>query len=459
MGGTGRQQGRIGHDRGVPRRPATRRAAAALALALLPLLAAPAGCVGTGEPLPTGEAPTVTVEGAAPAEAGGGAPADQGDIIIVEGAPPDAGAGGGLRIPADVTTSRGGSADLATETLGERAGQITRFYRLRHLTGAQIIPILNLWKSAQGRIQDFPTLNMIIITDTPEYMTQLDQILARLDMSLPQVEIEARVIEVLHTTDFEYGWELGIDREPITGGGVRRIDGTFHSQSFLESLVTGAPFQGASMEFVTVGHLFEELGDMDLIIRALERQGYADILSNPRILVQSGTQATIKATTREPVQEAVLVNNVLQLTVRYEEVGVTLEVTPQVIGSEGIRMSIHPRVSAVQGTRAAGAQSTPVPIIAVREVSTLVDVDDGETIVIGGLYERRLVQNDTYVPILGQIPLIGDLFRSQNERQSLTEIVFILKVDILSQETERQGRLLDPRNRPGVGGGGAGDGG
>lgn len=334
---------------------------------------------------------------------------------------------------------------------GPLKGYVTKFYKIRHVLGATLVQVLNNWKTPQGRILDLPLHNMLIITEQKDVLETMERILDQIDRVPPQVEIEAKVIEIRRSSNYEFGFELHVDRTPAANTAFRKFDGAFNSNSFLDSLRPGAlPFQGASMDWAAIGKAQQILGDFDYVIRALEQDGYAEVLSAPRIVVHSGHKAILNAKTKEPILITNIVNTTLQqVTTTFEPVGVQLEVTPVVVGSEAILLDVKPYVSSVVEYIQNPTGGLPIPRIAERSADTQVDLRNGELLVIGGLYEKTVLKDSAKVPIVGHIPLIGKLFSSIDDQQATTDIIFILKLRILSNVERADERL---RSIPGADG-------
>jgi type II secretory pathway component GspD/PulD (secretin) len=320
---------------------------------------------------------------------------------------------------------------------------VTKFYKIRHVIGAQLAAVLNNWKTPQGRIIDMPLHNMLIITEQREVLDTMERILEQIDRVPAQVEIEAKVIEIRRSSNYEFGFELHVDRSPASNTAFRRFDGAFNSPSFLDSLRPGAlPFQGASINWAAIGKAQEILGDFEYVLRALEKDGYAEVLSAPRIVVHSGHKAILTAKTKEPILITNIVNTTLQqVTTTFEPVGVTLEVTPVVVGSEAILLDVKPSVSSVVEYLQNPTGGLPIPHISERTADTEVDLRNGEILVIGGLFEKQIRKDSVKVPIVGHIPLIGRLFSSIDDEEIKTDVIFILKLRILSNVERADERL------------------
>ena len=337
------------------------------------------------------------------------------------------------------------------ETTGALKGYVTKFYRVRNQSGPELEKLLNNWKSEKARILQAPQHNMLIITELAEHMPVLERVLAQIDVVPPQVEIEAKVVEILETDGYEYGFEFMVDRAPAGDTLLRSYDGRFNSNSYLESLAapTSAPFQGGAMTFASVGDVVEEFGDFEFIVRALETEGYAEIVSSPRIVCRSGQTALLQTQTKLPIQEVNIQNtNNTRITTRYENVGVTLEVTPQVVGRDAISVSVKPTVSnVVRFEINPSAAGVPVPVIAERKAETRVDIRNGELLVIGGLLDKQQRTDQRGIPILSDLPLIGILFRSNNDQYQKTNVVFILRIRILTAAEKARDRSQIPLTR------------
>jgi general secretion pathway protein D len=401
----------------------------ALGLALL-LCTSLAGC-GTADPASDYDSDGFVIadEGAAPD--GGDPPTDFHDFPAASDL-----------LPRDFTME---------ETTGPLKGYVTKFYRVRNQSGAELEKLLKNWKSEKARILPVPQHNMLVITELAEQMPVLERVLAQIDVVPPQVEIEAKVVEILETRGYEYGFEFLVDRAPAGDTLLRSYDGRFASNSFLESLAApnAAPFQGGSMSFASVGDVVEEFGDFEFIMRALESEGYAEIVSSPRIVCRSGQKAILQTQTKLPIQDVNIQNAAnTRITTRYEPVGVTLEVTPQVVGRDAISVNVKPTVSnVVRFEFNPSAAGVPVPVIAERKAETRVDIRNGELLVIGGLLDKQQRSDQRGLPILSKLPLIGILFSSTDDLYQKTNVVFILRIRILTAAEKARDRSLIPMTR------------
>ncbi|MCZ6690023.1 MAG: hypothetical protein O7H41_10500, partial [Planctomycetota bacterium] len=261
-----------------------------------------------------------------------------------------------------------------------------------------------------------------------------------------QLEIKVIVVETSSSYQFEYGFDFFLDRTPASNSAFRSASTVYQNQSFLDSLLTGSNFQGTSVTFGSVGSVVTELGDLTLVLRALEDKGYAQILAEPSIVIHSGEEAEINAIVKEPIPQLEQINaQTTRITTRYEDVGVKFKVKVENIGTEGAVVSIHPEVSSVTGfTDPQTFGGLSVPKIAKREAKTVLDVQDGDRFVIGGLKDSRILIEHSQIPILGSIPIIGNLFKSRRERREQTDITFFIEVRILDESRKAEMKVQIP---------------
>ena len=269
-----------------------------------------------------------------------------------------------------------------------------------------------------------PKLNRVLVNDSVDEVPGLLNVLQDLDQPSPQVLVESRVVEITLDSDREY--ELSHIFENVGGGSSLLQD----SEIKLETPGSSpTPSMGLRL---TVRSL---AGDytLDHFIRLLVTEGNGQILSSPNIIVGAGNQASIVTGEDLPIQSATVVSGSVSTTTIFKRVGIKLYVTPLQVTDDMARLEINPEVSAVTGFTAAGEAGVSNPIVAVRSVRTTLSVKDGELLTIGGLLraERRGVVRK--VPYLGDLPVLGWLFKSTRDTEVKTMLVFFLRVNILSE--------------------------
>ncbi len=267
----------------------------------------------------------------------------------------------------------------------------------------------------------------LVVSDIPENMPRLRSLILELDSPTGQVLIEAKIVEFSDDSSHELGISWGALSPLNDEGGDEAV-------SYISNFNNGSDSEG--LFELTFGKFasFSDVKDLMASISALQKEGRADVLAQPQILTVDNREATIeivrnmalakKTTYREGSSES---------TVEpiFGQVGVSLKVTPHINNENVVTMEIEPMVSSAQ-------RSSYFPDDAVdtkhRTAHTTVMAGDGQTIVIGGLLRKDIIDTDFKVPILGDIPFLGQLFRKSISTEADTEIVLFLTPRILTGE-------------------------
>jgi type II secretory pathway component GspD/PulD (secretin) len=160
----------------------------------------------------------------------------------------------------------------------------------------------------------------------------------------------------------------------------------------------------------------------------LQTIGASELISSPTVTVLNGHRAMINTGSRVPVFEATGVGTNAQITTKYEETGVKVEIIPFIVGEDVIRIDLSVAVSAVTAEvpfNLAGVEVS-TPVISTRNTGTTVHVHSGQVLAVGGLRARDSIESITKVPVLGDIPILGWLFKSRSSRLRNSEIVFFI---------------------------------
>jgi type IV pilus assembly protein PilQ len=289
--------------------------------------------------------------------------------------------------------------------------------------------------------------NSIILTDTEEKISAFRELIERIDIPVQQVLIEARI--VIGTNSFRK--ELGVR---IAGDGVdTRGDRIFEYTGSMESLyanenggITGTFVDSDGDGSPDGAHSFPEntLVDLDvagafgsfatniissnfllgLELSALEESGFAEIVSQPKVITGDKQQATIQSGTQIPYQEESASGGT---TTAFEEAVLSLDVTPQITPDDRVVMDLVITQDSISGVTSNG-----VPIIDITQLETQVLVADGDTVVLGGIYQTESIDGVRKVPLLGDIPFLGRLFRNDIRDESKREILIFITPKILS---------------------------
>lgn len=290
------------------------------------------------------------------------------------------------------------AAFLAQDTL-------TRTRQLNYAVGKDLLPSLQEQLSERGQINVDERTNTLILTDVPSRLEEIERLLAALDRPERQVEIEARIVEA--TTQFarELGSELGL----AVGNMGDRTQGSLLVLAPAEEPVGAASF--------ATGKLLDTVR-LDAIISAAERRGEARILSKPRVSAQNNAQAMITQGAKIPIP----VQQNFTTTVRFETAALQLTVTPQITEEDTVALSIKVENNVPDFTRTV----LGIPTILTSESQTRVLVPDGGTTVIGGIFVEIDREAQDKVPGLGDIPVVGNLFKRNAKERETREILFFI---------------------------------
>jgi general secretion pathway protein D len=310
--------------------------------------------------------------------------------------------------------------------------------------------------STGGFIQADPATNSLIITAPEPLYKQVRAMIDQLDTRRSQIYIESLIVEVSgeNAADFGFQWQ-GIvgkrgDSNLVVGGTNFTPAG---GAGNIISLSTGAATgQIALGEGINIGLIRNFGGTYALaaIARALQSQANTNIISTPNLITLDNEEAKIIVGSNVPFITGQFTNtgatggatvNPFQ-TIERKDVGITLRVKPQ-IGADGtIRMTIFQESSSVSDKVAPGT-SNAGPSTNKRQIETNVVIDDGGILALGGLIEDRFVENRSKVPLLGDIPFVGGLFRSENRTKNRTNLMVFLRPTVLRDNATGEKLSLD----------------
>lgn len=257
--------------------------------------------------------------------------------------------------------------------------------------------------------------NALIVYSTPERYAIIEDLLEKLDIMPVQVLIEASIIEVTLTDKLQYGLEWYLR----AGGRMLKTK-------------DGLDLGSGGLDF----SLVSDVANFEVVINAMAKDDSVKILSNPRITVKDGKSASIMVGTEVPVivSEAVSADSVSSGTsdtvrsVQYRSTGISLNVTPRVHSRGVVSLEISQEVSEAAANTTSEISS---PIILNRSISTEVVAKDGQTILLGGLIKENNSDTVLKVPILGDIPILGYLFKTTSTGGDRTELVIMITPHII----------------------------
>lgn len=314
-------------------------------------------------------------------------------------------------------------------------------------------------KGSIGTREPSPVTNIadvLHVTAPPETLLYIDELLHKVLADQPQVELEVRVVEV--NLDDTIDWDSKVlarkledPRAPFDavtnppdgnfGAGLPILDGNQESgigagfTSFAQSAVSLSGFllslQGVHDNLVVDG-----------VLSFLQTVGSAEIISSPTITVLNGHRAKLATGDKLPIFKAGGNVNNPNVTTSFEPTGVTIDMVPFLVTDDLVRIDVSINVSTQTGAVPFSISGVEVssPIISTREAGTTVHVYSGQVFALGGLKSSTTIENITKVPLLGDIPILGWLFKSRTSQKRNTEILFFITPRVIIPSES----LLDP---------------
>ena len=333
-------------------------------------------------------------------------------------------------------------AQVEAEALAVDKVTVTRFLSYAH--SKDVVPTLKNFLTQRGDVISDDRTNALIIQDIPSVMPSIDRLLTQLDRKTQEVEIEARVVAATRSFARDIGTQLGFGwgNGNTSVGGASAVGSSPTSVFGLSPLY---PIIGTSVPSPTTGQqipLFSNLPvtspnsginflnasnnvRIDAVLTMAESRGLLKILSRPRVVTQNNIQALVRQGVRVPIVTQAQLGG--PPTVTYVDAFLRLTVVPQ-ITSEG---TIFLNVDVENTTPDFGRTVQGNPTLITQQATTQVLVTDGGTVVIGGVIQTQNSVNISQVPLLGNIPYLGNLFKRTSVSTSNQELIFFITPRII----------------------------
>jgi type IV pilus assembly protein PilQ len=315
---------------------------------------------------------------------------------------------------------------------------VTRF--LSYGRAKDVMPTIKKLLTTRGEVLADDRTNALIISDIPSIIPGLDRLITQLDRKTMQVEIEARVVSATRNFAQSFGTQLGfawgngstqIGGNPTTGSSPITYTSSSGTFPYFTSGGTIPLFSNLAPTGNTSGLGFSTaVGNyrVDVLLSAAESRGLAKVLSRPRVVTQNNVTAVVRQGYRIPIVTQSQLGG--PATTTYIDAFLRLTVTPQIT----IENTIFLAVDVENTTPDFGNSTTTVggnPSLLTQQATTQVLVSDGGTVVIGGVIQTSSSINVQQVPWLGNIPILGNLFKSRSVTTSTQELIFILSPKIV----------------------------
>jgi len=350
-------------------------------------------------------------------------------------------------------------ADLAAQNSVEELEPLrSEYLQINYAKAADLASLIksqsNSLLSKRGNVAVDDRTNTLLLQDTPDNLEQINRLVARLDVPVRQVEIEARVVLVNDDFERQLGSTLGLTEVQSNGNqGIVTTTGTaagtdqMISSALSNIQSTGSPYPvtiptGANAPnrynvnlpvsspdgSIAVG-ILSASRLIDLELSAAEAETEAKDISSPRVITANQKQATIMQGVEIPYQQSASSG---ATSIAFKNAVLQLQVTPQITPDNRIILDLDVRDDEV-GQVVVESGGVNVPAIDTREVTTQVLVNDGQTVVLGGILTTQSSNVVNQVPLLGDIPILGNLFKNTNKTNNKDELLIFVTPKIIRQ--------------------------
>ncbi|PKO42373.1 MAG: type IV pilus secretin PilQ [Betaproteobacteria bacterium HGW-Betaproteobacteria-4] len=337
----------------------------------------------------------------------------------------------------------------------QKASDVAKLLAGLPLTGAGAAPVAGPNSAAQrilskrGSAVADPQSNIIFINDIPSKLEEIRGFIRSIDTAARQVLIEARVVEAQDSFKRELGAKLGLinsKSSEILGTGINIAGGkmtpavtsgtTTTPATLIQNPMVGvnlpAPSTGGALAFSLFNSSFTRI--LNLEIAALEEDGIGKIISSPRVITANNVKAKIEDGTEVPYITAQTSSGATTYTVAFKPAKLSLEVTPQITPEGTVRMNLTVKKEEPDWTRAVSVNGFLNPPIKSSIVETNVVVENGGTVVIGGVFITDSQNTVDKVPLLGDIPFLGWLFKYKNDTGKRRELLVFITPRVISDK-------------------------
>lgn len=297
----------------------------------------------------------------------------------------------------------GGALFVSTREKINQGNTVTRVIPVRYI---KVKEAQNMVQGLLRTVVASEDVNALAVTGTPEEIAGVQELIKKIDVSQPQVILEAKIIEV--------------NQDALKDMGVDWFDQM--SIGFQESNrpSTFATTEAAPDSAFKVYSLARSPLQFDVVLKMLENNNKAKILSNPRVMTLNNQQSEIFVGDRIPYTITTVTGGVASTEVRFVEPGIRLRITPSIIDKDFVVIKIEPEVSFIYGFRGPNDQ---YPWVKTRNATAYVRIKNNQPFVLGGLLNQEDKKNLYKVPVLGSVPLIGNLFSYKKDSATSSELI------------------------------------
>ena len=327
-----------------------------------------------------------------------------------------------------------------------------RVFTLSYAKADDVKKTLDPILTKQGKIEVDVRSNTLVLSDTPTSLTKLSQLIEQLDTQTPQVLIEAKFVETTKNPQKDLGIDWGgtlLNHQVAAGGSAVTDDPTKPPKIIVDSQnrpVSGfqwaKPPGGSWSTPWSAGAALLDAGRASLVFSYLSQDSDTELLANPRVVTTDNGKARISIATQYPIPSFAFSEQTASLQINgfnYKDIGIILDVLPRINKNDFVTLEVTPEASSSTENatlQSGGGSAVQIPIINTRTATTTVLIKSGNTLAIGGLMRQDSSDNYTKVPLMGDAPLIGRLFRSKSLSKTKRDLLIFLTPTIVRPDSQ-----------------------
>lgn len=345
--------------------------------------------------------------------------------------------------PSEEITAREKLELEAAKQVTELAPLQTEFIQVNYAKALEIATLMkaeeNSLLTARGNVTVDERTNTLLVRDTRDALESARALVQQLDVPVRQVLIESRIVVADNNFSKDLGVQFGVSRTDrldnedhfFALGGKQPGDTVFGNPAVTtafstdnqENYIVDLPLAGPS---ASLGFAIGKLGSslLQLELQAMQAEGRGEVLSNPRVITSNQKEALIEQGTEIPFQQA---SSSGATTTAFKKAVLSLKVTPQITPDDRVIMDLSVNQDTI------GQIFGGIPSIDTRQVDTQVLVDNGETVVLGGIYEQTKREDTEKVPFFGDLPYLGRLFRQDSTQNNRSELLIFVTPKIVKE--------------------------
>jgi len=350
---------------------------------------------------------------------------------------------------------------------------VTEVYILNYAEAGKILPtissMVDTTEAVKGRIQIDQRNNALVITERPSRQEKIKEIIVKLDVATAQVMIESKFIEVTNNDGSDVGlnWSslknFSVKQGAVESKAQHTQATTTYTQNpgtgLYEATTTTTYQEGAAANSWknSLSSLFDaphivtstfSISEFGAVMSLYESQNNVRLVSNPTVVTLNNIEASINIGEEYPIPNYTYNQEQGSFEISgftYKPIGINLKVTPQINNAGFIKLNILPEVSSRAGEVSfGGASGASIPIIATRKAITQVSLKNGHTLGIGGLIENQKTKGNSKVPVIGEIPVLGSLFKSKSDQLKTRNLIIFITAKTLDNAEPKVDEVFSP---------------